>query len=156
MIKNNQEKFNEIKKINLPINQYAITGSGPLGIRNLKKINDIDMIVSNSLWNDLALKYPVIEQNNIKKIIIPNKGIEIFCETSFNSQIKEKDEPTVIQRIKNAEIIDDLPFESLKYTLYYKYKMKRDKDLKDIKIIEEWQAIQKLEEFENSFHKVNQ
>jgi len=112
-------------------------------------INDIDIIVSTFLWDDLSLKYPVIEQNHIKKIIIPNKGVEIFCETSFNSQLKEKDEPTVSQRIKDAEIINGLPFESLKYTLYYKSKMNRDKDLKDIKIIEEWQAIQKLEEFEN-------
>ncbi|MFA6118720.1 MAG: GrpB family protein [Parachlamydiales bacterium] len=146
VIKNNQEKFKLVRKLNLPINQYAITGSGPLGVRKLKKINDIDMIVSDSLWNDLILKYPVIEQNNIKKICIPNQGIEIFCEASFNSPLKGKDEPTVIQRIKSAEIIDGLPFESIEYTLHYKYKMRREKDLKDIKIIEEWQAMQKLEE----------
>ncbi len=147
LIKNNQEKFNQARKLNLPIDQYAITGSGPLGIRNLKEINDIDMIVSYTLWNDLAVKYLVVEKNNVKKIIMPNAGIEIFCETSFNSQFKEKDEPTVTQRIKDAEIIDELPFESLKNTLYYKYKMSRNKDLKDIKIIEEWQTIQKLEVF---------
>jgi len=44
VIKNNQEKFLAVRDLKLPIKQYAITGSGPLGIRKLKKIDDIDII----------------------------------------------------------------------------------------------------------------
>jgi GrpB-like predicted nucleotidyltransferase (UPF0157 family) len=142
LIKNNNNKFSEVKKLNLPVDQYAITGSGPMGIRNLKEINDIDIIVTSKLWNDLALKHPIVDQNNVKKIVIPNSLIEIFCETSFYTKTKEKDEPNVAQRIGNSEIIDGLPFESLKNTLFYKYKMGREKDLKDIEIIESWLNFQ--------------
>ena len=37
----NAQKFEQFKKLNLPLGEYAITGSGPMGIRNLKAIGDI-------------------------------------------------------------------------------------------------------------------
>lgn len=143
VIQNNQEKFLAVKKLNLPIGEYAITGSGPLGIRNLKEINDIDIIVTSKLWNKLVSKYGEVNQNGVKKVIIPESLIEIFCDTSFNEQTKEKDEPNVAERIAQSKVIDGLPFESLKNTLYYKYRMGRDKDFNDIKLIEAWQKVQK-------------
>ena len=57
--KSNESKFAVIKALHLPIDQYAITGSGALGIRNLRAIGDIDIIVTPELWNILAKKYEV-------------------------------------------------------------------------------------------------
>ncbi len=141
VIRNNQEKFSAVKKLNLPNGQYAITGSGPLGIRNLKEINDIDIIVTSKLWNELVSKYGEVNQNGVKKIVLLDGLIEIFCESSFYTQPKEKDELNVAERIAQSEIIDDLSFESLKNTLYYKHRMGRDKDFNDIKLIEAWQKV---------------
>ena len=45
--------------------------------------------------------------------------------------------------IAQAEIIEGLPFESLEHVIYFKGKAKRDKDLKDIFLIEEWQKTHK-------------
>lgn len=144
LIKNNKKKFESIKKLNLPKGEYAITGSGPLGIRNLKEINDIDIIVTSKLWDELVLKYGDVDQNNVKKIVILDSLIEIFYEDSFYNIPKEKDHLRVDQRIFESEIIEDLPFESLKNTLYYKYKMGREKDLKDINLIEAMQNYKKI------------
>lgn len=47
MKKVNRDKFDKLTRLNLPINQYAITGSGPMGARGLKDIGDIDIIVSD-------------------------------------------------------------------------------------------------------------
>ncbi len=44
--------------------------------------------------------------------------------------------PTVADRIANADIIEEMPFESLEHVLYYKRKMGRKKDLEDIRLIE--------------------
>lgn len=47
MVRNNQQKFLLVKQLKLPIDQYAITGSGALGIRNLREIGDVDIIVTS-------------------------------------------------------------------------------------------------------------
>ena len=45
--------------------------------------------------------------------------------------------------ISRAEIIEGLPFLSLSDVLYFKRKMNRSKDLEDIRLIKEWQKLQK-------------
>lgn len=136
---NNQRRFAALKKYNLPIGQYAIGGSGPLGIRNLREIGDIDIIVSPQLQTILAAKYGVTDDGKIKKIVFPNDDIEAFWEGSFYSIPHDSNAPTIAEMIDQAEIIDGLPFESLKYVVYFKRKMNREKDLNDIFLIEEWQ-----------------
>lgn len=139
MLQENRQKFAAIKKLGLPIDQYAITGSGALGIRNLRKIGDIDIIVTAELWNVLAAKYGVTEDLGIKKIVFPDGIVEALGECSFYTEIKDTDAPSIAERIAYAEIIDGLPFESLNHVLYYKRKMGREKDMRDVLIIEEWQ-----------------
>lgn len=136
MILKNRQKFSAIKVLNLPIDQYAITGSGVLGIRNLREIGDIDIIVTPKLWDKLVEKYGITDENHIKKIVFPGKVIEALGEESFYAEKKDKNFLTIVDRIANAEFIDGLPFERLEHVLYYKRKMGREKDLKDIILIE--------------------
>lgn len=138
--KKNRPKFAAIKSLNLPIGQYAITGSGTLGIRNLRPINDIDIIVTKDLWNLLEKNYGITDEQHIKKIVFPGGIVEAFSEDSFYTTPKEPNAPTINDRIANAEIIDELPFEALDHVLYYKRKMGRTKDIQDIAMIE---ALQK-------------
>jgi hypothetical protein len=139
----NQEKFSALKSFNLPIDQYAITGSGPLGIRNLKEIGDIDIIVTIELWDDLAAKYGITEENGVKKIVLPGGIIEAFQEGSFSTAAVDRKAPTIASSIAKAEIIDGLPFDAIENILYYKRKEAREKDLKDILLIEEWMRTHK-------------
>jgi len=136
IIKNNSPKFAAIRTLNLPMGQYAITGSGTLGIRNLRAIGDIDIIVTPELWNALEKKYGVTDEDQVKKIVFPDGIVEAFGEHSFYTEKKDETTPTMSDRIAQAEVIEGLPFESLEHVLYYKRKMNRDKDKQDIKIIE--------------------
>lgn len=131
----NQEKFSILRRFNLPIDQYAITGSGALGIRNLRVIGDIDIIVTSKLWNILEKRYGVTDENNVKKIVLSNGVLEALGEQSYAKE-KDLNAPSITKRIASAEIIEGLPFESLEHVLYYKRKMGREKDEQDIKIIE--------------------
>lgn len=134
----NQHKFEALRKFHLPINQYAISGSGPLGIRNLREIADIDIIVTPELRDTLAAKFGIVDDGEVKKIIFPrDDDIEAFWEGSFYTKPKD-DCPSIANRIAQAEIIDGLPFDILATVLYFKRKLKREKDLKDIQLIEEW------------------
>lgn len=138
----NFQKFAAVKSLNLPIGQYAITGSGALGIRNLREIGDIDIIVTSELWDRLATTYEVIDVNGIIKIAFPDGIVEALREGSFYLEQSDPQAPTIAERIEQAEIIDGLPFELLEHVKYYKHKMGREKDWNDIVLIESWQKTQ--------------
>jgi hypothetical protein len=42
-----------LRELNLPIEQYVVTGSGTLALRNLRPIRDLDVIVRKRLWKKL-------------------------------------------------------------------------------------------------------
>lgn len=135
----NHQKFEALKKLKLPLDQYAITGSGPLGIRNLRKISDIDIVVSSELKNAITKKYGVTDDGKVQKVVFPGGSITAFWKGSFYTQPQDPQAPTTEEIILRAEIIEGLPFASLEDILYFKRKMKRDKDLNDIALVEKWQ-----------------
>lgn len=147
-MKKNQEKFELLKSFNLPAGQYFITGSGPLGIRNLREIGDIDIFVSQELWDVLAAKYGVIDDGQKIQVIFPGGVIAAIGENSFYNESRVNDDPTVDERLAKAEFIDGLPFESLVHFIHFKQKSGRDKDLKDIQMIKAWQELQNREKLE--------
>jgi hypothetical protein len=140
IINKNKEKFAALKKYDLPAGQYAIGGSGPLGIRGIREIHDIDIIVSDELRDSLLQKYEYVDDGIVKKIVFPTDDIEAFWEGSFYTLKKDPEDPTIKAMISHAEIIDGLPFESLDDVMYYKRKMNRPKDLEDFKLIEKWKS----------------
>ena len=93
----NQKKFQAVKKLQLPTHEYIVTGSGPMGAKNLKKIGDIDLLVSNKLWAELSQEYQVVDNNGISTIDIPGTDIEILCEESF-SNLNQTGNPTAADR----------------------------------------------------------
>ncbi len=128
----NEKLFDAIRELNLPIDQYAITGSGPIGIRNLREIGDLDIIVTKELWDTLSKEYPIAKQEGVQKLQFPSGVVEALKEYPL-----EEGGPTNDERIAQAEIIEGLPFESLEHVLYFKNKMGRDKDQGDIQLIME-------------------
>lgn len=131
----NEQKFDLVRELKLPLGQYAITWSGPLGIRNLRKIHDIDLIVTAELWDQLAPTYSVKQDTGVRRIVLFDGLIEIFCDDWMQSPPTDK---VINARIAQAEIIDGLPFEPLNTIVFFKSKLGRDKDLQDIALIEEY------------------
>lgn len=126
----NQDLFRKVKELNLPFGQYALFGSAPLGIRELRECRDIDLIVTEELWNEFKNKsgweYKITE-NGVEHIA---KGdIEIWHDWLPWYQ-------DISKFIKNAEIIDGLPFVRLESIIEWKKKFGREKDLKDVELME--------------------
>jgi len=48
----------ELKKLNFPKDKYAVFGSGPLAIRNIREAHDLDVIVTHDFFQELCNKYP--------------------------------------------------------------------------------------------------
>lgn len=121
--------LDELKELNLPQGKYAVWGSGPLAIRDLRENKDIDLVVSLDLWNKLDKKYPRDPENS-KKAITLSENI-----TAFNSRLLYEK----LNLKKDVEFIDNTPFIKLEKILegkkkYYRIK-KRKKEYVDIKLI---------------------
>lgn len=119
--------LDEFKKLNLPKDKFAIFGSGPLAIRNLRENKDIDIIVKQDLWIDLTKKYEII---NEKGGLIRIGHIEIYKEWPPFGNLNNL--------IDDADIINKFPFVKLKHVLRWKKFINREKDQKDIRLIENY------------------
>lgn len=126
--------FDDLKRVGLPVGNYLITGSGPLGAKGIRQVNDIDIVVSRKLWDYLESKYGGKIEDGVKKIAIPKTRIEVLGEGSayYGS------EGDIQSRIEQAEIIDGMPFERLEKVSNIKSQLGRKKDLADIKLIEDY------------------
>ena len=118
----------ELRKLNLPVDSYVIFGSGSMSVRGIRESSDLDIIVSDKVWQDFIKKYSTKNNN---KSIIQIGDIEI-CKDLLpwldNSE----------ELIKRSELIDGFPFSTLEDTLKLKEKFGREKDREDIKLIEEY------------------
>jgi hypothetical protein len=130
----NDAKFQLVRDLNLPLGRYAITSSGPLGVREIREIGDVDLIVDDDLWNELAGVYPATEKHGAMVIRV-SPDIEVIG-TDSSDEPGEAGQPSVAEQIARADIIDGLPFVSLRHVLYFKRQMNREKDQRDIAELE--------------------
>ena len=122
-----------LKELNIPKEDCVIYGSAPMVLRGLKeKNNDLDVLVKDSLWEKLSVKYP----NNINGDYIDINGVS-FTHTDMNFL------GSVDDVIKKSDIIDGYHILTLAETKRWKEKLGSEKHLKDAKIIEEY--LNKLE-----------
>lgn len=129
MEKNLGKLLKKFKKLNLPDGEYAIYGSGPLGARGIRDVNDLDVIVSNGLYLKLKEKY----SKNFKKDRITIGKIEIYPCWKWEPKINQLE-----NAIKQSELIEGIRFIRLNDMINYKKKMGRTKDFDDIKLIESY------------------
>ena len=115
----------ELRKLKLPNDQYAIFGSGPLAVRDIREAEDLDIIVTEGLYKELESKY----RKEGCGLVFGN--IEIISPQA--SVVKNPEE-----LIKRAEDIEGFEFVLLKDIVEWKKEMGREKDLKDIELVEEY------------------
>ena len=128
----NKMLFQKVKDLKLALGTYALFGSAPLGIRNLRECNDVDIITSKELFELCKLngQWQYSIKNNSSESLSQG-DIELFYKWS-------SDDFKVDKMISEAEIIDGLPFVKLQTVLRWKKASQREKDLVDVKIIENY------------------
>lgn len=125
----------ELAKLNLPIDQYVVVSSGSLAVRGIRDARDLDVIVADKLWHQLSQQYPVIQEGDIQKIDVGTKDIEIL---GAGSAFQDSSIASVDELIDTADVIGGIRFINLQLLKRFKQKMGRDKDLKDIELIDQY------------------
>lgn len=126
--------IDKLKQLNLPPDQYAVISSGVLAVRGIREANDLDLVVTNSLWKLLTQRYQT-ERTKHRPVIRPDPDIEILGPAyDPDHDLFESD-----RLVRQAELIDNIPYIPLETTKLIKQKMGRTKDLRDIKLINQYQ-----------------
>ncbi len=127
--------ISDVKKLNLPIGEYLVVGGSALAARNIRQYDDIDLIVTNKLYE--KLKKDGWEEK--EKVINHFHLYKYNAEVAKNFSHIEGCKLITENVIKNADIIEGVPFMSLDDLIELKQAMGRDKDIKDIELIHEYQ-----------------
>lgn len=113
-----------LKELDLPLNEYWITSGAGLVIHGVKKYTgDIDLGCTTNLFENYlrrGCQYRILDDNS--KIVELNESIELL-ENWFVDEI---------------EFIEGLPVASLESIKKQKAELGRDKDINDIKLIDEY------------------
>lgn len=117
--------LSELKKLDLPKDGFAVFGSGPLAVRGLRETDDLDLIARAGLWDQLARTH----KPNGVEIRIGNISVYRDWKPWF-------DEPDVL--IDTADLIDGIRYVNLGYAIQCKKARGREKDMKDVAIIEDF------------------
>jgi len=125
--------FEELKKLVLPQGEYAVFGSGPMWVRGIRVANDIDIIARGVAWEQTRA--------NGKMITKEDSGLECVQFVEGKVEVYHGWYPgewDIDEIIDTAEIIDGIPFVRLEYVIDWKKKMGREKDKKDLALIQEY------------------
>jgi len=132
------ELFESVRKLNLPIGKFILFGSAPIVVRGLRECRDIDILVTEDVWESYRNKPEWKLKETPKGSEYWSHGdIELWKDWNPPLQNIEK-------VIKEADIINGLPFGRLEDVVKRKKIRGQEKDLKDIELIEEfWRTSKK-------------
>lgn len=127
--------FARIKKFNLPKGQYAVFGSALLDVWGLRQANDLDIIVTPELYEQLKKEGWKERQGN---------GFRILTKEDANvTTVQDKPTdgnycPDRLQLIKDSIEINGIPFVKPEEVIACKTAYGREKDLRDIQMIQDY------------------
>jgi hypothetical protein len=124
-----RELFQKIRDFNFPVGQFAVFGSGPMCIRGLRECRDIDIILTEKLFarlqNDPQWEAKRLHDGND---YLAHDEIELYKDWGPG-------EWDVGKLIREAEMIEGLPFVRLDEVIAWKTILGREKDIKDLQLI---------------------
>ena len=127
------EKIKKLLSLGLPSEDYTIFGSGPLFAHKIvKEINDLDVVARGLAWEKAARVGEIKKDLYSDNVIIFFDGlITIFDGWSIGDW-------SVDELIDTSDIIAGIRFVQLEKVLIQKRKMNREKDIKHIRLLEEF------------------
>ncbi len=125
------EIVTKVKALGLPENMYIIFGSCPLAIAGIREANDIDMMVSPKLFEQLKLTGWQELHKDSNDIPLTHDVFEAHTNWDFSSY-----SPSLEELLATATVIDGIPFASLEEVRKWKACGQRPKDVADLALID--------------------
>lgn len=123
----------KLKSLNIPSDQYVVISSGTLDILGIRKANDIDLSITKELHKNLRKTGNWKEDIRHNKVFLLKDDIEINPDVSWEGY-----KTTTKELIKSALVVDGINFMNLEEVVKFKKALGREKDFKDIELIEKY------------------
>ncbi len=129
----------EVKKLKLPNDKYVVVGSGILIAYGLKKGTDIDIVVTEDIFNSFIMRgweqLPWTYPDHDEGIFLRKGLVELYLDVNCGNFT-----PSTSELIQRAKVIEGVNFASMGDTLKFKkeYVKTKPKHKKDIEIIEQY------------------
>ena len=125
-----EEIVAKVKTLDLPKNSYVVFGSCPLAIAGLREAKDIDLLVSEEVFDKLKKDgWQELQKSPNDKPLV-HDIFEAHSNWNFSSY-----KPSLEQLLTTATVIDEIPFASLEEVRIWKTASGRPKDIVDVALI---------------------
>lgn len=130
-----QDVLEKIALLKLPKGEYIIYGATPFAIYGIRDVNDVDMLVSKKLYEEL-------EKKGWKKVTKGPKDEPVTFDIfeAHNTWEFSPYAPTLSELLSRATVVEGIPFASFEDVRKWKETSGRPKDLVDLKLIDDFLA----------------
>lgn len=133
---NFHSEIEKIKELQLPQSDVVVVGSGALAVRGIRDSKDVDVMVTPDIWNTLAQKFIVRRNESDVETIYIGEYVEIL--NPRDSLFGDSRVVPIDDIFRDAELIDGIAYISLEHLKQIKLYMGREKDLADVKLIDQY------------------
>jgi hypothetical protein len=133
---NTSATTDKIKTLQLPFGEYAVIGSSVLEVHGIRNAKDIDIVATPKLFKEFQVKGWPRKWFFVRAFwckALSKDGLEVFSNCNHKHFSKK-----VEDIIKDAEVIDGIPFMNLNDFKQFKASIAREKDIRDVQLIEEY------------------
>jgi hypothetical protein len=147
-MKNLEIFLKNLDTLKLNSGEYCIVSSGSLAARGIRDCNDLDIICTDRLWNELKQKFlkDIRVVSGICTTISPVEHVEFLGEFETVDDLY-----TSAYQIEHADIIDGKRYQNLETIKYFKQISGREKDISDIQLIEKFEKNKLLSDAINDW-----
>ena len=134
----NQTFAERVKELGLPLDQMIIIGSGILDQLGIRQSADIDVATNREVLEKIARSGGWAEKldKNQRQYLVKHDGsVEIWDGWEIDGRVVEYDE-----LLDYAVEYDGVKFVSLDFLRRWKNWRGREKDIQDVRLIDEWRA----------------
>ncbi len=133
MFPNFTEYLKKFDALGLNPDECMLTGGAVMAVHGLRDCKDLDVFITNSLWEKLKQEYP----EGVKTF--PGYDSLFINDIEFLSNFREENPWTVEQQFQEADVINGRKYQTLEKIKFFKKRVGREKDLKDIELIENYE-----------------
>lgn len=126
--------LDRIRALKLSSKDYVVIGGAVLELLGIRETNDVDLVVSKKVYNNLSTKNWKEYIQDDGKHILSRNGYKIM-QHWMGKNLRELQ--------KSSIVVDDIPLMGLDDLVECKSQLGRKKDLKDIQTIQEFKAALK-------------
>ena len=127
-----------VKELGLPLDQIIIIGSGILDQLGIRQSADIDVAAGQAVLEEIARSdgwVRKLDKNQRRYLVKRDESIEIWDGWEIDGRVVEYD-----KLLDYAVEYDGVKFVSLDFLRRWKNWRGREKDMQDMKLIDEWRA----------------